>query len=310
MHPTHDDETPDLSLLVALEALIDARNVTRAAERLGLTQSAMSHRLKRLRALLGDPILVPGRGGLVPTPRAEQIAVPVRRGLDELRTAVRSDRGFDPKTSTRTFVVVSADFAEFSILPRVLAYCTEHAPLTCAEMREPWPGMLDALERGEVDLLVGPNTPALPGLVRKQIASEPLMCAVRRGNPHVKRKLDLDTYVDLRHLVIAPTGANAVGIVDAALTKKNLTRVVAMRIPHFIGAPFIVASSDLVVTAPASLLRHAATFLPLTLYPPPLALERSRSSMTWHQRMHDDPGNRWLRELTARCTADAIAEGT
>ncbi len=305
MHPTHDDETLDLGLLVALEALIDTRNVTRAAERLGLTQSAMSHRLKRLRALFGDPLLVPGRGGLVPTPRAEQLVVPVRRGLSELRSAVRTDRGFDPKTSTRTFVVVTADFAEFSIIPRVLAHLTEHSPSTSAELREPWPGMTDALERGEVDLLVGPTTPALPGLLRKQIASEPLMCAVRRDHPIVRRKLDLEMYLSLRHLVISPTGSMEVGVVDAALNKRNLTRVIAMRIPHFIGAPFIAAASDLIVTAPASLLRYAATFLPLVVYPPPLPLERSRITMTWHQRMHDDPGNRWLRDLSARCTADA-----
>lgn len=297
----------DLNLLHALDVLLQERNVTRAAVRLGLTQSAMSHRLKRLRELLDDPLLVPGRGGLVATVRAHQLGHALRCALEDLRGAlVRRDR-FDPATSERTFVVVTTDFAELEILPRVLQVTSREAPRICTVMREPWPGMIPALERGEVDLVVGPSLPVQPGLVQRRVAEDDFACCVRADHPRVRRRLDLAGYVELRHLVITPTGGDGISPVDTALAERSLRRKVALRVPHFIGAPFIIARSDLLLTAPRSLLAHAADLLPLRLFEPPLPLPPIRSVMTWHERASDDPGHAWLRELAATCTREAIA---
>lgn len=297
----------DLNLLQALDVLLDEGNVTRAAERLGITQSAMSHRLRRLRELLGDPVLVPGRGHLVPSDAARQLGAAVRRALDDLRTALRSTTAFEPATSRRSFVVVTSDFAEFDVLPRVLEYLSQHAPHVGSVMREPWPGVTEALERGEVDLVVGPPLPPVAGLVQRKIAEEGFATVVRRGHPIAKRRLDLDVFMQLRHLLITPTYAAGPSVIETALAEHNFAGQIAMRVPHFIGAPFIVARSDLVLTAPRSLLRHAAELLPLRLFEPPLPLPPSRTFMTWHQRGDGDPALAWLRDLTARCTAAALA---
>ena len=128
MNAEHAPADLDLNLLVALEALIAHRNVTRAAAAQGITQSAMSHRLRRLRALLDDPVVVAGRQGLVPTPRAERLGRVVSRSLHEMRAAIESAEHFDPATSERTFTVVTSDFAEFEILPRVLEELSRRAP--------------------------------------------------------------------------------------------------------------------------------------------------------------------------------------
>lgn len=296
----------DLNLLLALDVLLEERNVTRAAARLGLTQSAMSHKLKRLRELLDDPVLVPGGSGLVETERARRLGVSLRRGLEEIRAALHTAESFDPATSRRTFTVVSSDFSEIAILPRVYEHISKHAPHVSTMMREPFPGLMDALDRGEVDLIMGPSMPERSGLVQRRVSSDVWMCAVRLNHPRVKRKLDLATYLDLHHLVINPTGSTQASPIDVALERAGKQRHVGLRIPHFLGAPFIVARSELVVTAPRSLLVHAADVLPLRIVEPPIELPQVRTMMTWHERTNADPAHAWLRELSARCTREVV----
>jgi DNA-binding transcriptional LysR family regulator len=296
----------DLNLLLALDVLLEERNVTRAAARLGLTQSAMSHKLKRLRELLDDPVLVPGGAGMVATERAVRLGVSLRRGLEEIRAALHTAESFDPKTSRRTFTVVSSDFAEIAILPRCYEYISQHAPNVSTMMREPFPGVVEALERGEVDLIMGPPMPERVGLVQRRVASDVWMCAVRLGHPRVKRKLDLATFLSLHHLVINPTGSSQASMTDDALARMGKQRHVSLRVPHFLGAPFIVARSDLIVTAPRSLLLQAADVLPLRIVEPPLELPPVRTMMTWHERTTADPAHTWLRELSSRVTREVV----
>ncbi len=306
MEPMQDDHgsSVDLNLLVALETLVEERNVTRAAARLGLTQSAMSHKLRRLREELGDPLLVQGQRGMVATAAAERLLAPIRKGLREIRAALRTAEPFDPATSRRTFTVVTTDYAEFAILPKVLAYATEHAPHVSSTMREIWPGMFDALEDGSADLIVGPQLPPTTGLVQRKVAEDGFLCAVRKGHPKVGKTLDLETYVSLHHVLIAPNSRNPTGVVDEVLTERGLSRHIAVRVPHFLGGPFIVAQSDLCITAPRALLVHTKDVFGLQLFEPPIAIPITRVFMVWHERASDDAGSAWLRELTARCTAE------
>lgn len=306
MRMIHDVGALDLDLLVALETLVAVPNVTRAAARLGITQSAMSHRLRRLRELLDDPVVVGGRAGLVPTPRAVRLAEVIARSLHEIRTAVAATDKFDPATSERAFTVVTSDFAEFDILPRVLGEISAHAPGVSVTMREPFLGVLEALERGDVDIIVGPQLPAAAGLVQRKIAEDGFASAVRDDHPLVGQRLEIETFIGLRHLVVDPQGQGQASLVDLALRKLGRQRDVAMRIPHFMGAPFIVARSDLLLTAPRSLLLHFGRLLPLRIFEPPIELPDVRTMMTWHERVSDDPAHAWLRDLTARCTAATL----
>jgi DNA-binding transcriptional LysR family regulator len=301
-----DDHTQsiDLNLLVALETLVEECNVTKAAARLGLTQSAMSHKLRRLREEFGDPLLVQGQRGMVATAAAERLLAPIRKGLREIRAALRTAEPFDPLTSRRMFTVVTTDYAEFAILPKVLAYWTDHAPNCSSQMLELWPGMFDALEDGSADLIVGPQIPPIPGLVQKKIGEDGFMCAVRKGHPKVGKTLDLDTYIGLHHVQVAPGRKGPLGQIDELLAERGLARKIAMRVPHFLGGPFIAAQSDLCLTAPRALLVHTAKILPLQLFESPFEIPRGRVYMVWHERVSDDPGSMWLRDLTARCTAE------
>jgi DNA-binding transcriptional LysR family regulator len=133
------------------------------------------------------------------------------------------------------------------------------------------------------------------------------MCAVRKGHPKVGKTLDLDTYLDLHHVHCAPGKKGPAGLVDELLAERGLTRKIAMQVPHFLGGPFITAQSDLCLTAPRALLVHTAKILPLQIFELPFEVPRSRVFMVWHERVTDDPGSQWLRELTARCTAEVCS---
>lgn len=304
MHETNTRDV-DLNLLVALDALLQAGSVTGAAARLGLSQPAMSHRLRRLRALFGDPLLVAGRRGLVPTPRAQQLAERLRGALGELGGLVRQPERFDPATARRPFQVCSNDLGDLCVMPLVLAEVSRVAPGVALVTRAPWPGMLDAFERGELDLAVGGALPEGHGLVQRKVAEDDWQCLARAGHPQVRGKLTPQAWAALPHLLVSPTGAGP-GVVDEVLAARGLTRRIAYRTPHFLGAPFIVARSDLVLTAPGSLVRHMARLLPLQVFAPPVPLPRGRIHMVFHGRMQADAGHRWLRELAAACTREGI----
>jgi DNA-binding transcriptional LysR family regulator len=307
MHARHT--SLDLNLLEALDALLHELNVTRAAARVGISQSAMSHKLARLRDLFGDPLLVGGRGGMVPTPEAERIGRTIRQPFIDLRAAMQDSAAFDPATSTRRFLMVSPDYAAFSFLPRARVLVAEEGPSTSLIVREPWPGMIDALRDGTLDLIAGVDLE--PGLIRTKLFQDALVCVVRRDHPRVGKQLDLETFAALPHLLVTrdPEGA---GPVDAALAAHGLKRHVAMRVPYHLAAPFIVARSDLLVMTTLALAMDAASMLPLRILRCPLPLPVLKVTMAWHERNQNDPAHRWFREITARCVEgvhDAKLEG-
>jgi DNA-binding transcriptional LysR family regulator len=228
--------------------------------------------------------------------------------LQQLGGVWMGPRPFDPATSDREFVVVSSDFAEFEILPRVLQYTSKHAPGVRCRMLTPWPGLLSALEAGTVDIVMGMPMPPQLGLVQRRVAEDELRCLVRRDHPGVGDTLDLDTYLSLGHLLTQTEQGPGLGSpVVATLAAIGKEMRVMMRIPHLIGGPFIVAKSDLVLTTSRALAETAAQILPLRVLMPPIPLPSFGIFMTWHERYTRDPGHEWLRELSARTTAEVVA---
>src|SRR5687768_6053951 len=197
MNSAHDAR-PDLNLLYALEALLSERSVTRAAAKLGLTQPAMSHALRRLREQLGDPILVRGSRGMVPTPRAQDLAISVRRALEEARHTLESESGFEPLTSRRSFTLSTADLGQLLLLPPLLARLTREGPGIDLNVRPLGP-LPEILEEGTIELALGTSVPELPGLYRQTLFAERFVCVVREGHPKVKKKLVLEQFVALQH---------------------------------------------------------------------------------------------------------------
>jgi DNA-binding transcriptional LysR family regulator len=300
MQEAHDRNLAgiDLNLLVVLDALLAERHVTRAASRVGLTQSAASHALARLRALLGDPILVRGAGGqLVATERARALAPQLRRSLDDLAIALRGEPPFDPSTARRTFRIAAADYAELILLPPLLERLAGGAPgvdLWVVQMPD---DPARALAAGEIDAAIGvwPERPWPAGTYQKRLFDDHFRCVVRAGHPAAKQRMTLARFCELPQLLVAPRGTPG-SFVDTALERLGRSRRIALAVPHFLVAPHLIAASDLVVTLATRVARVFAEPFGLVLLPPPVELPGFTHSLVWHERGHRDAGQRWLRD--------------
>ena len=292
----------DLNLVVALDALLEERSVTRAAERIGVTQSAMSHALARLRVVTGDQLLVRGSGAMVATPRAEQLAPPVRRALDELGRALRSPSAFAPKTARLRVRIGTSDYNELVLLPRVVQRLEREAPgidLRLVPFAEDAPAVLGS---GELDLVIAPLRPRdeAAGVFARKLLDETFVCVVRRGHPLADRRLTLARYAAAAHALVSPRGKEG-SFADDALVEVGLSRRVVVTVPHFLVAPHIVASSDLLLTLPARVAAALAEPLGLVVLklPPELRMPGFTMSALWHERTQSDAAQRWVRELFA-----------
>lgn len=288
----------NLNLLTALDALLAEGNVTRAAARTGVTQSAMSHSLRQLREMLGDPLLVRGPSGMTPTPRATALREPVRRGLVELSRALAATE-IDPRDAKRTFTVSSGDFFSALLLPPLLDALRE-APGIDLNVRPADPGRDDLLlEAGEVDAVIAVAVAERATLRRVRLFTETFACLVRADHPAVGETLTLETYASLSHALISPRGSGP-SFVDEALAREGLSRRIALRIPFFLAAPTIIARSDLVLTAPRRVAREFAKTLPLRVLPPPIPVASFTVHLIWHERDDADPVHAWLRKAIVR----------
>ena len=316
IHTADDLHRIDLNLLVALDALARERNVTKAAERTGVTQSAMSHTLRRLRELFDDPLLVRGRGGMVLTPRAEALAVPLRSGLVSLARTLAEPAAFEPEHASRTFRIVSPDLFDALFLPALLKRLGHEAPSVDLAVVPTPKRLSDSLETGDVDLAIYPvlldpqpfdlGTQVDAELQSRTLFRDSFRCFVRNDHPALtgRRKLTLETYTRLNHILVSP-GGEGPGLVDRILQARGLKRRIALRVPHFATALEVIAQSDLVLTAPSSL-SGCSTASSLASRPAPLAIPEHAITMLWHPRFTEDPAHRWLRERIIDVTAPVV----
>jgi DNA-binding transcriptional LysR family regulator len=307
MHELHL-RSLDLNLILALDALLEERSVTRAAQRVGITQSAMSHALARLRAVTGDALLVRTGSGLVATARAEELGPPIRRALEGVAAALRPPQAFDPKTAERRIRVGTGDYGEIVLLPRVLERLAKEAPRVDLRVVFQGDNAAGMLRSGDIDLLLSPVFAAEvgPGMYARKLFDERFVCVVRRGHPLASKKLTLARYVGASHALISPLGKEG-SQTDDALARLGLSRRVAVTVPHFLVAPHIVAQSDLVLTLPARVANMLARPLGLVTLEPPseLRLDGFTMSAVWHERTQADPAQRWTREVFAEVAKDS-----
>jgi DNA-binding transcriptional LysR family regulator len=301
MHELHL-RSLDLNLILALDALLEERNVTRAAHRVGITQSAMSHALARLRAVTGDALLVRTANGMVATARAEELGPPIRRALEGVATALRPPQTFDPKTAERRIRIGTGDYGEIVLLPRVIERLAKEAPRVDLRVVFQAEDAARMLRSGDVDLLLSPVFAAEvgPGMYARKLFDERFVCVVRRGHQLARKKLTLARYVAASHALISPRGKEG-SQTDEALARLGLSRRVAVTVPHFLVAPHIVAQSDLVLTLAARVANMLAAPLGLVILEPPSELRLAGFTMSavWHERTHADPAQRWTREVFA-----------
>lgn len=289
----------DLNLLVAFDALLSEQSVTRAAERLGLSQPAMSSALGRLRRLVGDPILVRTATRMVPTQRAMELVGPVREILRQVEAALATPAPFDPASTKRRFRIATNDYVEVVLLPKLVRELARAAPGIDLDVRPLEPDFPDeALQTGKLDLAIGFAHSAPVELHSKILFKDRFICAVRADHPGVGRRLTPQQYAVLPHVMVSPSGG-VTGVVDSALSLHGLERRVAVTVPHFVVAPHVVAQSDCVVTLAERVARTFAEILPLRLIKPPIVLPGFRIAMIWHERNAHDPAQQWLRDTLA-----------
>jgi DNA-binding transcriptional LysR family regulator len=287
----------NLNLLLVFDALAEERNVTRAARRLGLTQSAASNALAQLRQLLGDPLFVRARRGVVPTERALAMAGPVRQALALVSGALQGPEPFVPARSRRTFAIAASDYVEYVVLPPLLRRLEREAPGIRVEVR-PW-GLHEVppgLDAGDLDLMIGYYDLVPPGHREEELFKERYVCVVRKKHPRVGGRLTLKHYVELSHVLVSQRSKSP-GSVDRALARLGHTRTVGVRVSHFLMVPELVARTNMVAALSRRIAEPAARALPLVIHPPPLALPESTVGQVWHARADADPAHLWFRRL-------------
>lgn len=290
-----DIRTLDLNLLKALDALLDERNVTRAAARLAITQPAMSGMLTRLRESFGDPLFVRTQRGVVPTQRALELTGRVKQVLSEI-DALLQPSAFDPQTAELTVSIAATDYGLRAVVVPFLRALSQHAPRIRVAARPAEYALTKAqLERGEVDLalLTPERTP--PDLYARHLFDERYVCALRRDHPDAHGStLPLDRFCALDHALVSYAGSDFTGATDDALARLGRARRVSLSVASFLILPEVLRATDLVAVVPRRLVTEADG---LALLDPPIEIPGFTKVIAWHARTHLHPGHRWLRTL-------------
>lgn len=284
----------DLNLLIALDVMLEERNVTRSAERLGLTQSAASRMLGRLRNTFDDPLLVRTSRGLTPTRRALELAGPLREHLAGLEKVLLEGAEFDPRSASRRFCIAANDYVQAILLAPLVAKLQRQAPRVDFEIRQPTADSERELDAGVLDLLLTPQRRLGPSIVWTPLYREEYICLVAKDHP-VKR-LTLAHFAAMEHILVAPR-ERAGGIVDAVLKEHGLERRVAVQASTFLILPSLLIGTTRIATVPARMAECLARSYPLRTLQAPIEIPGFVISQGWHEIHRNDPSHRWLRDM-------------
>ena len=284
----------DLNLLAVLDVLLAEKNVSRAAERLHLSQPAVSHALARARDVLDDPLLLREGGRMVPTPLGRRLQQPLREVLSNLEALLRDLRDFDPSRAGETVQIGLTDYGDFVLMPTVIERLRREAPGVRIVTRSVGADQMhEDLSNGRIDMAVLFGTATLPGLHEQVLFDESYMCL---ANAKWRGPLTLERYVAAEHVQVS-YAASLVGATDEVLQKMDLRRNVVLSTPHFMAAAAAVARTDLLMTTPSRVARRLEKDLPLKIFAPPFELPRIKLRLTWHARTHMDPVQAWMRSV-------------
>lgn len=286
------------SLLFSLDALLQERHVSRAAARVGLTQPAMSRVLGRLREQLRDPLLVRTGRGMTLSPRAEAMAAPLRRALDDLGHALSAHQSFDPATSQRGFHLATLDYGVASVVIPLMSRIAAEAPRVDISVQPLRDDFEQDLQTGALDFVLAPRRASAGSLVWTRVRVERFVSLVRGGHPGVGEVLDLDAFCALPHVTVVAE-RRATSRIDDLLAERGRSRRVALQVPSFLAAPLVVARSEMILTTAESVARQHAEAFSLRVLETPLPLGPMKLSLAWHERQRADPGHAWLRALIA-----------
>lgn len=297
MHPVQLPSV-DANLFVLLDAMLEERSVLKAARRLGLSPSAASHALARLRTMLSDELFIRGKTGFELTPRAQALVEPTKRLIGEMKAMLEVPGKLAPGRLKRRFRIATSDHIGFVLLHRLEERLTREAPFVDIDIRPLGPRTLTELEEGTLDLALGvwDQLPSSFGL--RPLFTDRLVSFVRRGHPAARGQVSLRSFARLNHVLVAPYGLQG-GPVDDLLTRQGLSRRVARVLPTFLEAPFLVSRTDYVVTLPHAFIGPLARLLRLRQLQITTRLPEFTVSVAWHRRLDGDAAHAWLLGLIA-----------
>lgn len=295
----------DLEWIAVFDEVYKAGSVSRAADKLGMTQGAASTALNRLRAYYGDPLFTRTARGVLPTPRADalhKVLREVRAMLEQARTG----SAFDPAKAKRSFRICMTDLGEIALLPRLLNYLQRHAPGIDIDAERITADSARRLEEGAVDVAVGYMPQLEAGFYQRTLFEQDFVCIASRSHPRVGKTLSKAVYRRERHATVATTGTGHTVILDKALAGHGASPRVALHVPSFLALAQIVGETELLATVP----RHYAAVMqsrePIRLLALPYEIPRYQVKQHWHVRYHRDPANAWLRQVIADLMPSAV----
>ncbi|WP_027817562.1 LysR family transcriptional regulator [Paraburkholderia bannensis] len=287
----------DLNLLVAFDALMRERNVTRAAAQIGVSQPAMSAALSRLRTLLGDPLFIRSANGLLPTARARDLADPIAQALRQIETTLVGTRAFAPGEAALTVNVGLSDYPAFVLLPALLEAVAQEAPGMAINVQafNDRDDAVDLLDAGAIDVAVGvPPTHPESRILTRPILRDEFVTIVASTQPAARRGMNMATYLSLSHALVSPEGQRH-GLVDQALAQQGKQRKLALTLPQMFAVPAVVARTTMTATLMKRVALNSPAIDKLALFPPPIALPEIVFHLIWHRRTDGDSAQQWLR---------------
>lgn len=287
----------DLNLLVALDVLLRERSITRAGERLGLSQPATSGALARLRDYFNDPLLVQVGRQLRLTPLAETLADPVSDVLQRVQTTISTKAQFDPATSDRRFSIMASDYAFTIIMPPLLKRVERIAPNVSFQLRQLSPTWQDELSRGDIDFLIIPERFRMQAHPSAPIFEDGFSCVAWSGNAAIGDTLSFEQYLGVGHVGITLSGVHEMSFDEWFLRQGGHVRRVEVIAPTFTLVPQLVVGTSRLATIWTRLARHAAEQLPLKLLPVPVEIPTFQEVIQWPAHRDSEPGLVWIRTI-------------
>ncbi len=286
----------DLNLLLVFKTLFEEKNVTKASKKMGITQPAMSNALNRLRYLVKDELFIRGPKGMRPTPRANDLSLPIQTALNNLELAL-SSINFNPKTTKKLYRISMSDDVAPVILPNLVDFIEKNSPQSSLRVRsEQGNEALKLLDNNEIDFAVG-RFETVPGRFGfSDLFTEEYVCICRKTNQLAsEKKLSIDQYLSSKHLRVAPMGA-PLHPIDRILGQLNFEREISVRIDLITLAPLIIKNTDLILTLPSKTAQRMANNYDFSIIELPLDLEKRKTKMVWHKELTNHPSFDWIKD--------------
>ncbi len=311
-------ERVDLNLLIYLDVLLREKNVTRAAEQLGVTQPAMSTILRRLSTLFNDPLLIRSSEGMAPTERALQLQPRIRASLAELSQILEPQTEFRPYTSNRVFRIMCSDYAEATLVPRLVKALRNEAPNVVLDFLTPSDVSYRDMEQGKVDLAINRFNEIPQSFHQVLVWRDSFSCLLSASSP-VLQHFTLKSYLEAQHIWVSKTGmgvgfgvnpdkSGGLGWIDQALDRIGQKRHISIFTRHYQMPALLAANADLIATLPSRVARLQAENPLIVVKDPPFYIPEFELKMAWTPLLHHHPAHRWLRQLIIFVARQVVAE--